>query len=426
MIYVFTTLFGFVIGIALAFVWLKERKKSIKSAQLVAETVSNQARVVLARQDASTHAISEERARLESLKAKLQLEMDTWQKRNADLNSGFFTKNALAQENERLKGDLLSSDVLLRKLKIDRQLQEVAQVRLDARSKELAEEYLASVEKSVAEKINANNYASCRQRLVKAMEWCREIGFDVTVERETALLTQLKADFELEVRRQVEKEEQSRIRAQIREEEKLVRELEKARLAAEREQAAVQQALNTALAAAQGQTNAEIESLKVRLAEAEAKVQQRTLSQAQLTKAGHIYVISNFGAFGDKVYKIGMTRRLEPKERIWELGDASVPFTFDIHMMVSCDDAPTLENAIHRHFHKHRVNKVNPRKEFFRIELEEIRKFVVANRGEVEFIAEYTASEYHQSMSMSEDDQAVIDQAFAKADSVIGVVRGEE
>ena len=79
-----------------------------------------------------------------------------------------------------------------------------------------------------------------------------------------------------------------------------------------------------------------------------------------------MYVLSNIGSFGEGVYKIGMTRRLEPQDRVRELGDASVPFPFDVHMMISCDDAPSLENALHRESHKQRVNKVNFRKEFFR------------------------------------------------------------
>lgn len=83
---------------------------------------------------------------------------------------------------------------------------------------------------------------------------------------------------------------------------------------------------------------------------------------AQQTRTGHVYVISNIGSFGEHVFKIGMTRRLEPKDRVRELGDASVPFEFDIHAMIFSDDAPTLKRALHRHFLKQQVNKVNPRK----------------------------------------------------------------
>ena len=104
------------------------------------------------------------------------------------------------------------------------------------------------------------------------------------------------------------------------------------------------------------------------------------------------------------MYKIGMTRRLEPQDRVRELGDASVPFPFDVHMMISCNDAPSLENALHRELHKQRVNKVNFRKEFFRVDFDWIRKIVESQNGEVEYHAEPEALQYRESMTMPEED----------------------
>jgi len=101
------------------------------------------------------------------------------------------------------------------------------------------------------------------------------------------------------------------------------------------------------------------------LKEAEEK-NKRAQSMAELTKSGHVYVISNIGSFGDDVLKIGMTRRLDPMDRVDELGDASVPFDFDVHAMIYSDDAPALEKELQAIFAKHQVNKVNCRKEFFR------------------------------------------------------------
>lgn len=133
---------------------------------------------------------------------------------------------------------------------------------------------------------------------------------------------------------------------------------------------------------------------------------------AELTKAGHVYVISDIGSFGEGVFKIGMTRRLEPMDRVRELGDASVPFPFDVHMMISCDDAPSLENALHREFHKHRVNKVNFRKEFFRIDIESIKQIVEANCGTVDYVADPEAFEYRESLNMNEDDYEFIERTM--------------
>ena len=106
--------------------------------------------------------------------------------------------------------------------------------------------------------------------------------------------------------------------------------------------------------------NEQIEELEARIQEMEEK--KRSISQAQLTKTGHVYIISNVGSFGDDVFKIGMTRRLEPMDRVKELGDASVPFPFDVHAMIRTSDAPSLENALHHHFDERRLNLENHRK----------------------------------------------------------------
>src|SRR5690606_34772275 len=103
---------------------------------------------------------------------------------------------------------------------------------------------------------------------------------------------------------------------------------------------------------------------------------QRALSMAQQTRSGNVYVISNVGSFGEEVFKIGMTRRLEPLDRIRELGDASVPFEFDVHAMIYSEDAPKLERELHKSFLRAQMNKVNPRKEFFRVNLTSIREQV--------------------------------------------------
>ena len=100
---------------------------------------------------------------------------------------------------------------------------------------------------------------------------------------------------------------------------------------------------------------------------------KRKLSQAELTKTGHVYIISNIGSFGEDIYKIGMTRRLEPMDRVKELGDASVPFPFDVHGMIRTTDAPKLENALHKLFDQKRINLENNRKEFFNVTIEEIQ-----------------------------------------------------
>jgi len=176
-----------------------------------------------------------------------------------------------------------------------------------------------------------------------------------------------------------EREEQRRIKEQIREEEKARRDFEKAIREAEKEEEIlkkamerVQRELGQATEEQKAKYEAQLQELSERLRIAEEK-NQRALSMAQQTKTGNVYIISNIGSFGEHVYKVGMTRRLEPIDRIRELGDASVPFEFDVHSMILSDDAPTLERTLHKKFVRMQMNKVNPRKEFFKITLKEIK-----------------------------------------------------
>ena len=142
-----------------------------------------------------------------------------------------------------------------------------------------------------------------------------------------------------------------------------------------------------------------IDELQRRLEEAHAN-KERAISRAQLTRSGHVYVISNIGSFGENVYKIGMTRRLEPLDRVRELGDASVPFRFDVHAIIYSEDAPSLENQLHNIFNHRRVNRVNSRKEFFKVTLDEIAEVVREHHGEIEFIKVPEAEEYRKTMAL--------------------------
>ena len=121
-------------------------------------------------------------------------------------------------------------------------------------------------------------------------------------------------------------------------------------------------------------------------------------------RAGYVYIISNIGAFGENVYKIGMTRRLDPQDRIDELGDASVPFNFDVHAMIFSDDAPALEAALHNAFSDKKVNMVNTRREFFYVTLDEIKEVVRNNFDKtVEFIDVANAEQFRVSQKMHEE-----------------------
>jgi DNA repair exonuclease SbcCD ATPase subunit len=179
--------------------------------------------------------------------------------------------------------------------------------------------------------------------------------------------------------KQKEREEQRLLKERIRDEERAQKEFEKALKDTAREEETLRKAMEKVRADAAAASDeqrakyeAELARLNERLKEAEER-NQRAISMAQQTRSGHVYVISNIGSFGEHVYKIGMTRRLEPTDRIRELGDASVPFGFDIHAMIRSDDAPTLERQLQQALLRTQMNKVNPRKEFFKVNISDIK-----------------------------------------------------
>ena len=212
--------------------------------------------------------------------------------------------------------------------------------------------------------------------------------------------------------RQIELAEQREIKQQIREEEKARKEMEKAIKEAEKEERLIQKALEKARAELANANEEQRKEFEAQLADLEGKLEeaeergQRALSMAQQTRRGHVYVISNVGSFGENVFKIGMTRRLEPLDRVKELGDASVPFSFDVHAMLYSEDAPTLEKELHRRFNRESVNKVNSRKEFFRTSLAEIKQ-VVELQGvtEVHWTMKAEAAEYRESLAIAAAEQ---------------------
>lgn len=202
-------------------------------------------------------------------------------------------------------------------------------------------------------------------------------------------------------------EEQRELRDRQREEERAAREYAKAIADAEKEEKAIKAALEKAQQEADhaaGEERAKFEEqlrmLAARLIEAEARG-QRAISMAQQTRAGTVYIISNVGAFGENVFKIGMTRRLDAQDRIDELSDASVPFDFDIHAFIKTDNAPALENKLHKQFEERRMNKVNLRKEFFQISATEIRNALGDELANTQFTMLAEAREYRESLALA-------------------------
>jgi T5orf172 domain len=398
MYYVLTFLLGLPIGAICMYLYVSEGHSRAKKREEEANAAAN-----LARQ--ANDAARAKESDLNGQLAELTLKSQQFEHRVIKYQD-------LQAENSILKRDLQNIDIQMRKIELDGQARDQKQKQLDERSTQLAQRYLTETVKSVVSSIGPSNFTRCKDRLIDVIAKCREIGFAVSASEETKLISDLRSEFEKAVKAEFEREEQARIKAQIREEERLKREIERELAQIARERTAIQAALDQALAEANGQHTAEVERLQQRLTEAEEK-SKRALSMAQQTKAGNVYILSNIGTFGQGVFKVGMTRRLEPMERVDELGCASVPFPFDVHAMIRCDDAPALENAIHRALNRHRINKANPRKEFFRTEMEVIKQIVRQHHGkDIDFIADPEALEYRQTLTMSEQDAEYIEKVY--------------
>lgn len=266
------------------------------------------------------------------------------------------------------------------------------------------------------DKVKYNTFDTAHKRMQKSYEAISKLGkiMDVAITYNYFMLKYDELCLALEYRKkkQDEKEEQKEIRARLREEAKLQKEIEEARKKIKKEQNHYQNALehiNKQLDSASEDEKAELLKKKSEI-ESELTEINKSIEdidyRATNAKAGYVYIISNVGSFGKDVYKIGMTRRLEPQERVDELGDASVPFNFDVHAMIFSDNAPALEAALHKAFENRKLNMVNTRREFFNVTLEEIEDVVKKNYDKtVEFTRLAPAEQYYESQKMREQYQ---------------------
>lgn len=257
----------------------------------------------------------------------------------------------------------------------------------------------------IVEHVKYNNYEQSHKRLDTSAKSIAKLGESmgivITQEYYNAKIDELHLALEYQQMKQAEKDAQKEIRAQAREEARLRKELEEARRKAEKEKAHYSNALEKVeqqIAQASGIERDALEEKKkeigVQLDKIERSIQSIDYREAN-QRAGYVYVISNVGSFGENVYKIGMTRRLDPTERVDELGDASVPFNFDIHAMIFSEDAPALEAALHRAFEDRKLNLVNQRREFFQVTLDEIKEEVKKHYDKTaEFIDIADAEQY--------------------------------
>lgn len=258
----------------------------------------------------------------------------------------------------------------------------------------------------IIQNVNWKNYHKSKDKILKSYDFFNQYNQskNIIIQKKylNLKLEELRLVFEEQERKQKEKDEQRAIRERIREEERL----KKDAILAEKEEEKYRQLLDKAKEEALKSSgdkleelNNKIKQLSESLEEAQEK-NKRAISMAQQTKSGYVYIISNIGSFGENVFKIGMTRRLDPYDRVKELGDASVPFEFDVHAMIPCDDAPALEGKLHNKFEKYKINLINSRREFFKIPIDIVEKELKKELTDITFIKDVIAEQYYRSETL--------------------------
>lgn len=264
--------------------------------------------------------------------------------------------------------------------------------------------------------LNYKNIDSVRNKVTKSFETLNKIflvdGIALDSQILEMKLEELNLVYTYELKKEQEREQQKAIKEQMLEEEKVRREIERQKAKLEKDQAQCNNEVKKLLSYMQKTTSDVEKQLYIdKIKELEEKLKQleeeknSVLEREANARAGYVYVISNIGSFGEDVYKIGMTRRLEPMDRIKELSSASVPFEFDVHAMIFSDNAPELETTLHKYFEKQSVNRVNLKKEFFHVTLDEIEKVVKENyNNTVVFTKIPVAEEYRQTLNILQSE----------------------
>lgn len=225
-------------------------------------------------------------------------------------------------------------------------------------------------------------------------------------ELEYLFINAVKIEYNYYVRKEQARQEQLAIKEQMRQEAEERKALEAERKKVEKEESKYKseiEKLNQALSESSSDT--EMDKLKARILELQSQLSNVILKKEEIVnlqngKAGNVYIISNLGSFGENVFKIGMTRRLDPQDRVNELGSASVPFKFDVHSFIFSEDAVGLEKKLHDMLNNKRLNKVNLRKEFFKISIEELEELISSVDSTAEFNKTMLAEEFRQSLEM--------------------------
>lgn len=266
----------------------------------------------------------------------------------------------------------------------------------------------------IINKVKYNNYDTSVKKMERSFNAIAKLGITMSISITSNYydlkIQELQLALEYQIQKQREKEEKAELRAQQREEARLQKELKEQRKNIDKERKHYEQALSNINKQISSSSDENIEELNKKkeeiiqsLSDIDTKIKDIDYREAN-QKTGYVYIISNIGSFGEGIYKIGMTRRLNPQERVDELGDASVPFKFDVHAMIFSEDAPALEAKLHRAFEDRKLNLVNQRREFFKVSLDEIKEVVKNNFDKtVEFVEVPDADQYRISLKLRDE-----------------------
>jgi hypothetical protein len=284
--------------------------------------------------------------------------------------------------------------------------------------KNLGEKILTDAVDRISADLSARNFEASRRRLQEVIEFCRENDYSVTPRKEEDLIAQLTHRYNRELRLEQERQRRDAISARLQAEQRVHQQMQAEITRVESQRSAIRRRLHEAEATSHtsDSSGAALEKLKSELAAAEQKAHEAT-SIAQHARAGHVLILSNIGSFGEGVFKIAMSRRIDPLEAINELAREATPFPFDVHMLISSDKASDLLNTLHEELHDCRVNRVDLGKDFFRTDIETIWRLVVAHHGSVECQREAAAEEFRESDAMSDERFAHVTQMMRSRES---------
>ena len=422
--------FGMVIIIIAVVVFLVVRRQKRRTAQekAVAGKITAEADSYAAAKRAEADAYYEQQCSAAKEEVgKIEKEIADLQETLATLNNETMAEAIDVDAYSSLRSDEVKNELALLKVREDELVKSGKAYTADAAGRKMTEintqakqllRCFNSESSSIIEGVTAKNADAIRGKLRRSYDALNNLfkkdGVAISEEYLSMKLEELSLVYAYMLKLEEEKEQRKAIREQMVEEEKVRREIEREKAKIEKEEAQFSNEVKKLMGYMQKAKDDVEKQLYIdKIKELEDKLKalaadkENVLQREQNTRAGFVYIISNIGSFGEQVFKIGMTRRLEPMERIDELSSASVPFKFDVHALIFSDDAPALEAILHQTFRSNQVNKVNPRKEFYRVDLEEIKKVVKENHNAtVQFIDIPDAEEYRETLRIERQDKA--------------------